>query len=162
MISHTGEGSGYIDMSSDQELDPDQLPRGHTPIWIQPPPGTSEIAMMERVLQIPELKQYKNNVTVLCGDYGKDDKVMEICDKIGYKYIYAGSITGVEDQVIILLNTNVYPEFITRGINMLIIVNNGYSQSERHLQTAFDHDHKRCEIAPSCQYNYNLIDSRPW
>ena len=52
-------------MSSDQELDPDQLPIGQTPIWIQPLKDTSLIEMMERVLKIPELKQYKDNVTVL-------------------------------------------------------------------------------------------------
>ena len=52
-------------MSSDQELDPDQLPRGQTPIWIQPPKDASQIEMMERVLKIPELAQYNNNVTVM-------------------------------------------------------------------------------------------------
>ena len=111
-------------MSSDQELDPDQLPRGQTPIWIQPPEGTSQIEMMERVLKIPELKQYNNNVTVLYFD--KDDEVMDMCNKLGYKYIDRDNITGAEDQVVILLNTIVEPEMITRGINMLIIVNNYY------------------------------------
>ena len=111
-------------MSSDQELDPDQLPRGHTPIWIQPPEGASEIEMMERVLKIPELAQYNNNVTVLYAGGDKDAAVKDKCHKIGYKYIYAGNMTGAEDQVVIILNTVVYPETITRGINMLVIVNN--------------------------------------
>merc|ERR1712227_607213 len=57
---------GYIDMSSDQELEQDQLPIGQTPIWIQPPEDASEIEMMERVAKIPELRQYQDkNVTVL-------------------------------------------------------------------------------------------------
>ena len=66
-------------MSSDQELDPDQLPRGQTPIWIQPPEDASQIEMMERVLKIPELEQYNNNVTVLYGtdDERKDDEIMD-------------------------------------------------------------------------------------
>ena len=63
-------------MSSDQELNPDQLPRGQTPIWIQPPRGASQIEMMERVVKIPELEHY-NNVTVLYDK--KDSKVMEMC-----------------------------------------------------------------------------------
>ena len=109
-------------MSSDQELDPDQLPRGHTPIWIQPPKGASLIEMMERVLKIPELAQYNNNVTVMY--YIEDAAVKDMCNKIGYKYIDRGNMTGAEDQVVILLNTNVTPEQITRGINMLIIVDN--------------------------------------
>ena len=111
-------------MSSDQELDPDQLPRGHTPIWIQPPDDASQIERMERVLKIPELKQYNNNVTVLYSKE-KDDEVMNMCNNIGYKYIDQSKITGAEDQVVILLNKNVVPpEYITRGINMLIIVTN--------------------------------------
>ena len=109
-------------MSSDQELDPDQLPRGQTPIWIQPPRDASDIEMMERVLNIPELEQYNNNVTVL---YQRmDSKVMDMCKKRGYKYIKRANMTGAEDQVVILLNTHVRPEEITRGINMLIIVYN--------------------------------------
>ena len=109
-------------MSSDQELDPDQLPRGHTPIWIQPPEGASQIEMMERVLKIPELEQYKDNVTVLYDEM--DDQVMAMCHKRGYKHMYNHKMTGAEDQVVILLNNNhVSPEEITRGINMLIIVN---------------------------------------
>ena len=111
-----------MDMSSDKELDPDQLPSGHTPIWIEPPKYATEIEMMERVLKIPELKQYNNNVTVLYN--GEDAAVKDRCNKIGYKYIGVGNMRGAEDQVVILLNDRVTPEDITRGINMLIIVNN--------------------------------------
>ena len=109
-------------MSSEEELDPDQLPRGQTPIWIQPPEDASQIEMMERVLKIPELEQYNNNVTVLYHEM--DSKVMDMCHKRGYKYIKRLYMTGAEDQVVILLNTSVEPEYITRGINMLIIVEN--------------------------------------
>ena len=106
-----------------QTLDPDQLPRGHTPIWIQPPDGTSQIERMERVLKIPELKQYNNNVTVLYG--GSNYEVMDMCNKVGYKYIERDKMIGAEDQVVILFNSSsVGPENITRGINMLIIVYN--------------------------------------
>ena len=76
--------------------------------------------MMERVLKIPELEQYKDNVTVLYGR--KDDEVMDMCYERGYKYIDYDNMIGAEDQVVILLNTSVLPEQITRGINMLIIV----------------------------------------
>jgi len=119
-ISHTNDGRGYLDMSSDQELDPDQLPRGQTPIWIQPAWNASEIKTMERVFKIPELEQYNNNVTVMYN--GMDSKVMDLSHKRGYKHIDREGMTGAEDQVVILLNTYVEPEYITRGINMLIIV----------------------------------------
>ena len=122
-ISHTDNGSGYLNMSSDQELDPDQLPRGQTPIWIQPLRGISEIKMLERVIKITELEQYNDNVTVIKSSIGKDNEViMDICNKKGYKNIADDKMTCIEDQVVILLNTLVTPENITRGINMLIIV----------------------------------------
>ena len=50
---------------------------------------------------------------------------MDWCNQRGFKYIEYGNMTGVEDQVVILLNTGVFPEYITRGIKMLIIINNG-------------------------------------
>ena len=107
-------------MSSDQDLDLDQLPKGQTPIWIQPPEDASQIEMMERVLKIPELEQYKDNVTVMYDK--KDDEVMDMCNKMGYKYIGDINMTGAENQVVTLLNIYLLPEYITRGINMLIIV----------------------------------------
>ena len=123
MISHTGECRGYIDMSLDKELGPDQLPRGYTPIWIQAPKDASQIEMMERVLMIPELKQYNENVTVL--STWIEDTLKEMCGNLGYKNISATKSYGVEDQVVILLDTDPNPETITRAINMLIIVTNG-------------------------------------
>ena len=35
-------------MDADQELPDDQLPRGHTPIWIEPPSGATQVQMLER------------------------------------------------------------------------------------------------------------------
>ena len=110
-------------MQSDKELAEDKLQRGHTPIWIRPPKGTSKVEMIERVFTIPELKLYKNNVTVLYSGK-KNEDIMEMCEKIGYKYIDRNNITGAEDQAVILLDIAVFPEFISRAINLLIIVRN--------------------------------------
>ena len=119
-ISQTTDGETYINMSKDHELQEDQLPKGHTPQWIQAPFGTTKIEMMIRVTKIPELKSYNKNVVVLYEE--KDRDVMISCKKLGWKYISNKNITGVEEQVVILLDTIVWPEYITRGINMLIIV----------------------------------------
>ena len=115
-----------MDMSQDQNLDPNQLPIGHTPIWIKATENTSNIKMFEKVLLLPELEQYNNNVTVLSANEDMDAEVMEECDKLGWKYFNYTNFTGVEDQVIILLNTNLLPETITRAINLLIIVSDNY------------------------------------
>ena len=82
--------------------------------------------MFEKVLLLPELEQYNNNVTVLSANEDMDAEVMEECDKLGWKYFNYTNFTGVEDQVIILLNTNLLPETITRAINLLIIVADNY------------------------------------
>ena len=113
-------------MSQDQNLDPNQLPIGHTPIWIKATENTSNIKMFEKVLLLPELEQYNNNVTVLSANEDMDAEVMEECDKLGWKYFNYKNFTGVEDHVIILLNTNLLPETITRAINLLIIVADNY------------------------------------
>jgi len=110
-------------MSSDQELNPDQLPRGQTPIWIQPPRDASQIEIMERVLKMQELEQYKDNVTVLY--YKKDAEVMDMCYERGYKYIEYANMTGAEDQVVILLNTAL----------------GGERSDVKNLQSAVDYNH---------------------
>ena len=124
MISHTDEyGMGYMDINDDQELHPDLLPKGHTPIWIKVPEGTPDIEAFDKVERLPELAKYKQNVTVLYFDLDYD--VMERCYKLGWSYINQYNITGAENNAFILLGTSVEPEHITRGINLLIIVTNG-------------------------------------
>ena len=125
MISHTTDeyGMGYMDINDDQELHPDLLPKGHTPIWIKVPEGTPDIEAFNKVEMLPELAKYKENVTVLYFDL--DDAVMERCNKLGWSYINQYNITGAENNAFILLGTSVEPEHITRGINLLIIVTNG-------------------------------------
>ena len=118
-------------MSQDLELEQDDLPYGFTPIWIKAPEGTSDTVMLERVMRIPEISQYKTNVSVLYENMrGKmNENLKQMCSTNEWKCIDCKNINGVEDQVIILLNTNVTPEYITRGINMLIIITNGDSFS---------------------------------
>ena len=78
--------------------------------------------MLERVCKIPELLQYGNNVTVLYRS--RDDEVIDLCKQMGYKYLPSDRVTGIEQRVIILLNTGIAPEYITRGTNLLIMITN--------------------------------------
>ena len=98
---------------------------GSTPIWIKAPEDTSDIAMLKRVFEIQELRQYGNNVTVLYRS--KDDDVIDLCKKKGYKHLLSDRVTGTEQRVIILLNTSIAPEYITRGTCMLIMITNNKS-----------------------------------
>ena len=81
--------------------------------------------MLKRVCKIKELRQYGNNVTVLYRS--KDDDVIDLCIKMGYKYLPSDRATGIEQRVIILLNTTIAPEYITRGTNLLIMITNNRS-----------------------------------
>ena len=46
-ISH--DNRSHLSMAADQELADDQLPAGHTPVWIKPPHGATQVQMLERV-----------------------------------------------------------------------------------------------------------------
>ena len=106
-------------MDADQELAEDQLPPGLTPIWIQPPDGATQVQMLERVEDIVAGRY--QDVMVLY--YDSDERAAAWCGERGWQYHYALNIYGCEAQCVILLDCPVKPEYITRGINMLIIVN---------------------------------------
>ena len=69
--------------------------------------------------------RYKD-VMVLYSLYNTDSDpaLLSWCGERGWQYHNASNITGCEAQCVIILNCNLRPEFITRGINMLIIVSN--------------------------------------
>ena len=108
-------------MDADQELPDDQLPPGHTPIWIQPPGGATQVEMLERVKEVMRVIGHETDVMVL---YLDRDKVARAwCGEEGWQYHDAWDITGCEARCVVLLECGLNPEVITRGINKLIIVN---------------------------------------
>ena len=52
----------------------------------------------------------------------EDDLAGAWCKERGWGYHAAGNITGCEAKCVVLLDCGLVPEWITRGINMLIIV----------------------------------------
>ena len=107
-------------MANDEELPDEQLPPGHTPVWIEPPDGVTEVEKLERVLEIigPEY----TDVMVLFYYDERDKLVAAWCKKRGWQYHSATNITGCEAKCVVLLDCPLSPEVITRGINRLIIV----------------------------------------
>ena len=104
-------------MAADQELPDDQLPAGHTPIWIEPPGGATQVQMLEKMEL--EVKKYKD-VMVLYR-HKDDERAADYCRDRGWKYLQADHIYGCEAQCVVLLNFYLRPEFITRAINKMII-----------------------------------------
>ena len=117
-ISH--EVKDYLSMAADQELADDQLPAGETPIWIQPPRGATQVDMLKRVETMAGKYQDVMVLYYMTSNY--DERAAAWCRERGWKYHRADNIYGTEAQVVVLLECLLIPEFITRGINQLIIV----------------------------------------
>ena len=114
-ISHTMSGDDHLSTAGDEELADDQLPAGHTPVWIEPPDGATQVQMLERVETMAG--QYQD-VMVLYGE--RDERAAAWCDERGWRYHYADSIYGCEAQCVVLLQCFLRTEFLTRARNMLI------------------------------------------
>ena len=57
-------------------------------------------------------------------DNDKSPALLSWCGERGWQYHFTKNITGCEAQCVIMLYCGLLPEFITRGINMLIIFSN--------------------------------------
>ena len=121
-ISHnmSSDKDEHLSMASDEELADDQLPAGHTPVWIEPPGGATQVQMLERVETMAG--QYQD-VMVLY-DWPRDERAAAWCKERGWQYHLAYSIYGCEAQCVVLLQCWLRTEFLTRARNMLIIFNN--------------------------------------
>ena len=108
-------------MEADIELADDQLPGGHTPIWIQAPSwNTTELEMLERV---ETLIVGKYQDVMVLHDSGRllDERTFTWCQERGWKFQANMSIFGCEAECVVLLDCLILSEFITRGRNMLVI-----------------------------------------
>ena len=110
-------------MDGDQELPDDQLPPGLTPIWIQPPDGVTQVEMLERVKEVMRVIGHETDVMVLYDDDEDDEVARAWCREEGWQYHDAWNIYGCEARCVVVLECYLDSEFITRGINKLILVN---------------------------------------
>ena len=111
-------------MTNDQELPDDQLPPGQAPVWIEPPEEVTEVEMLERVEEIIG-REYTDVIVQHDAEETRKREVRQTatwCKERGWQYHWAHRITGCEAKCVVLLNCSLKPEFITRGINMLILV----------------------------------------
>ena len=80
--------------------------------------------------------------------WGKDRKAAAFCEERGWNYLDSNSIWGCETQCVVLLQSPLGPELITRARNMLIILKSLPNASDtEELQSAVDHSNIRykCE-----------------
>ena len=118
-ISHKITGIKHLSTAADQELADDQLPAGHTPVWIEPPRGATHVQMLDRVETMAG--QYQD-VMVLWWP-SRDGRAAAWCEERGWQYLYWANIYGCEAQCVVLLDCPLETEYLTRARNMLIILN---------------------------------------
>ena len=102
-----------------KELADDQLPAGHTPVWIEPPGGATQVQMLERVETMAG--QYQDVMVLHYVD--RSERAAAWCEEKGWHYQSPANIFGCEAQCVVLLQCNLRTEFLTRTRNMLIIFN---------------------------------------
>ena len=79
-------------MIADQELADDQLPAGHTPVWMEPPRDATQIEMLERVETMAG--QYQDVMVLYHGGADRDERAAVWCEEKGWKYQSANNIFG--------------------------------------------------------------------
>ena len=112
----------HLSTDADEDLADDQLPAGHTPVWIEPPRNAVQVQMLIRVDTDTLAGQYADVMVLNGGRYCR--AVAARCKGRGWKYHDAHSIYGCEAQCVVLLECPLQPEYLTRARNMLIIFNN--------------------------------------
>ena len=120
-ISHNISWFKHLPMAADQELADDQLPAGHTPVWIEPAEDATQVQMLERVETMAG--QYQDVIVLYYNN--SDERAAAWCEERGWQYHDALNIYGCEAQCVVLLQCPLSPEWITRGRNMLIILREG-------------------------------------
>ena len=97
-------------------MDPALLPDGQSPIWVDCPEETSQVAALQFVEKTENLPK---EVTVI---YNRNDQAAEqFCEERDWKYQENIKIRGIESKAVILLD-RVTPEPITRAVSLLVIV----------------------------------------
>ena len=119
-VSHHLSHTEYLSMAEDEELPDDQLPSSLSPIWIKPPREATELQVLERVERIVE--KYQGEVMLLY-DYDIARETADWCEERGWQHHNSGNISGCEARCVVLLDCRLSPELITRGINILVIIN---------------------------------------
>ena len=108
-------------MDADKELPNDELPRGFTPIWIQPP---SVATQAEKLKRVKSFIGQETDVMVLSGNI--EHQEADWCRDQGWDVTNLTNFTGCEARCVVVLDDLPICEAITRAISQLIIVDNRY------------------------------------
>ena len=114
---------GYLNSPDETPLDPENLPEGKCPIWIQKGKNTDIKEVLQKVQEDHITKDYNGKSVTLIYDK-ESQNVKDFCFNNNWNYVYGDSIYGSEDDVVIVMVDNPGPEYISRARNGLIIITN--------------------------------------
>ena len=106
-------------LSPAEDVEAALLPRGRLPLWIQRSGEESDVAMLQLVK-----KDYiqAETVTVLHDMNRPSEEARAWCEGQGWGYVDYTMIRGSEAQCVVLLGAEFYPETVSRGRNLLVVV----------------------------------------
>ena len=112
----------YLDSSTDLPLDPEKLPPGRKPLWLQRGVNVSDQAVLDFIKK--ELVSDHETVTLVHKPvkFSIEIKIDEICKQNGWRSMNNMDIIGSEDQVVIHFDIDFGLEHITRAKKAFIIV----------------------------------------
>ena len=113
---------GILNPFNDKSLDPNLLPTGRLPIWIQRSPQVPDRTILELIKK--EYMSDKEHATILSYKENESEieEIAQWCDQNGCRYITDKYPWGIEDQVVVIFNSSPGPEALSRARNCLIMV----------------------------------------
>ena len=113
---------GYLDPSNDIPLDPDTLPPGRLPLWIQRGVNVSDQKVLE-IIKTEHVLDHETVTLVYSNFYLRNSQeIYKICQQNQWRIIDSHEIDGSEDEVVIIFDFDPLPEHITRAKKALILV----------------------------------------
>ena len=111
-------GRAYLS-GTDKEKQAEHLPPGRLPVWVERSREVTDEQVLKFVSQT-FVAECELSTTVV-----DDDPSMRShkwCHKHGWRYLGTSEVHGREDQCMVLMDTRLIPELISRGRNLLVIV----------------------------------------
>ena len=113
---------GGIHLSPAEDLAAPLLPPGRLPIWVQRTREESDVSVLEMLKE-----EYTNSLSVTLIEGYTNEEARGWCRRQGWRYVAEGSVTGSEDQCVVLMagSSITHLEAISRGKNLLVVVTLG-------------------------------------
>ena len=116
----THAGVGHLSPHLDHEIAAEIVPSGRLPVWIERTDVVEDVEVLEKIKEEHVIQD--ETVTVIHEHHPASKAVSDWCEKYGWRYLSSGSISGIEDQCVVVIDYEPSFEEISRARNLLVIV----------------------------------------